>query len=84
MPFRHADKLQHALVFSALAGVGMATAWFEPRRLLVTLAAYGALMELAQGLTPHRQADVLDWLADLAGTLLALAMARAFSRRRTA
>jgi VanZ family protein len=65
------DKLLHTAGFLAYM------AWFGgvfERRFLpgvaLLLAAYGLLIELLQGLTPIRQAEGLDLVADVAGILL--------------
>lgn len=62
------DKWTHAAVFCALG------AWFcgqyaRSRYWAVGLAllAFGGLLELCQSLTPYRQAEWLDLLADAAG-----------------
>ena len=65
------DKLLHMGSFMAFmiwfGGV------FEPRRtpvLALALSGYGLLIELLQMLTPTRQAEVMDLVADVAGVLL--------------
>jgi VanZ family protein len=65
------DKLMHAGSFMAFmlwfGGV------FEPRRaplLALALTGYGVLIELLQMLTPTRQPEFLDVVADVAGVLL--------------
>lgn len=66
------DKVEHALLFAALALLGRA-GW--PQRtavLVVGLLAYGAAMEVAQTFTPTRVGDPLDWLADAIGLLALL------------
>jgi len=76
------DKLEHALLFAALALLGRA-GW--PQRcgaLALGLLAYGAAMEVAQSFTPWRVGDPLDWLADAIGLLVLLP--GALSRRHHA
>lgn len=69
--FTHADKLRHALAFGALLMLGW-LARIQPRWLLAGgLLAFGAGIELAQGLTPHRQASLGDLAADALGILMA-------------
>lgn len=69
------DKVQHAAAFAALAG--LASAAFpntSPIRLLVWLSGFGALIEVVQGTAViHRDAEVLDWVADTAACALVLA-----------
>jgi len=75
----HADKVQHLIVWLVLAIV----LWPAVRRgfpgrsrgaraaiTFVILVAYGALVELLQGLVPHRQMDLLDLAADAVGAAL--------------
>ena len=83
------DKLGHAGLFFVLAGL-----WYRsvlrlrkrssPLALAVLAAtAYGGLLELAQALTPTRDASLADAAADLAGALLFAScarLARAFLR----
>jgi VanZ family protein len=66
------DKLQHAAVFLVLAVAGCLA--FPKNRLLVclSLVAFGAIIEVLQGtLTTTRTPSVYDWLADIAGIVLA-------------
>ena len=76
------DKLLHAtgfLVFMLWFG-GVIEARFAPF-LVVGLSSYGLLIELLQSLTPARQAEVLDLVADVAGVLLGWVLSAAgFSR----
>jgi hypothetical protein len=70
----YADKWVHAGIFGLFAGL---LAWaLDGRKLawaFLAVLAWGAATELLQGLlTDTRQPDVLDWLADAAGGLLAL------------
>lgn len=68
--FPHADKLNHALAYAALAWWAMGC--FETtagrRRALLWLLVLGAAMEWAQGaLTVDRQRDGLDMVANALG-----------------
>lgn len=70
LAFSLSDKAQHALVFTALWCLG-ATAYPDTRGLLaVALLGYGGAIETAQALTPTRQAEWADWLADAIGIAL--------------
>jgi len=72
------DKVVHACVYAVLSGLLL---WAAKSRQLgaalvwVALASlYGASDEVHQIWVPQRTADVLDWLADTAGALLAAAV----------
>lgn len=67
------DKILHALAYAILAG------WFAQiipagryLNLGRALFAYGAVIELTQGLLPHRSASIGDLLANLTGITCAL------------
>jgi len=68
----HGDKLNHLLAYTTLM------AWWSQLhvssahrlRLALSFVALGIFMELAQGLTPHRQPDVYDALVNTSGILL--------------
>jgi VanZ family protein len=72
----HTDKYVH------LAGYAVLMFWWaqvvvrERWKLAVAVLALGIVIELLQGLTPHRQPDVFDALADGAGALLGWLAAR--------
>lgn len=79
------DKVMHVLIFVVLGslwhlGFGNATS----TRLLgfVALAAYGALIEVLQGMTPVRSADPWDWLADTLGLVIAQLLSQPFQKWR--
>ncbi len=73
----HTDKIIH------LIGYAVLTFWWaqlviERRwRLAVAVVLLGIAIELLQGLTPARQPDVLDALANTGGVLLGWLLARA-------
>jgi VanZ family protein len=71
------DKLQHIAGFFVLASAARIG---YPQRLtqfFIGLALYGALMEVLQGLlTVTREASVFDWVADVIGILLCIAVAK--------
>lgn len=68
------DKLNHVAAFMALAWCARG-AWPDGRWSVLwgALLAYGAGLEMAQGMTPNRQAEAADVLADLLGVALAQA-----------
>ena len=76
------DKLVHAGLFAALALSGR-WAGIRGSVLAAILALYAAVSEVLQGLTPlDRSASAADWLADVAGLLLGLALWEAVARKR--
>jgi hypothetical protein len=69
------DKAEHFIAFYALTGLAVAA---YPRRnlllLAVLLSAFGALIEIVQGLSlVHRDRDFWDWVADTLAIVAALA-----------
>ncbi len=87
IPGEPGDKIQHMMAFATLGGLA-AVGWRE-RRLVVLfawLAAFGAAIELFQAIPAlHRDAELLDWLADMAAAAMALGVVRAvlnYSARR--
>ena len=76
-PFPHFDKAAHCAAFFAQFWLA-ARAWLEDGRRPPYLPL--AATETAQAwFTAHRSGDLLDALADLAGTALALLLARQVS-----
>jgi VanZ family protein len=76
------DKIVHVLLFAALALSGR---WAGIGRgvLAGLLVVYAAVSEVLQGLTPlNRSASVTDWLADVVGLLLGLALWEVVARKR--
>ena len=74
----HIDKWLHGITFIALA------LWFSGQyarhaywRLATGLAGFGLLIEMTQRMVSYRTADWMDFLADLAGILLGMAVALA-------
>ena len=68
------DKVVHLLLFTALAVSGR-WAGMGRRVLAALLVVYAAVSEVVQGVTPlGRSASVADWLADVVGVLLGLAL----------
>lgn len=75
------DKVQHITVFLALSVTGGLAFQLRQLGVCMLLAAYGALMEVLQSLfTVTRVASVYDWLADVTGILIAIAVLRLLSK----
>ncbi len=68
----HSDKLAHAVGFCLLSAyaVLLRERWSDLRNALLTLAAFGALIEGIQVLLPWRSGDWRDLAANLSGILL--------------
>lgn len=73
--FSWQDKVEHAILFAALALIALLAWPRQPWRIAAGLLVYGAAMEVAQSLTAHRHGDPLDWLADAVGLLVLLPFA---------
>jgi len=82
-PMHVSDKTAHFVAFGLMVPLlERALHYFRPlvprARLLVSAAALssgaGALLEFWQSFLPYRSADVLDWVADTVGAVLALAL----------
>lgn len=70
------DKVVHALIFVALAVAGR-WAGVPWRAIGLGLAAYAGVSEVLQAVLPiHRDGNVPDLLADLAGIVLGLGLTR--------
>ena len=68
MPFAH------MLSFSVLTAIALAARLPLPRwSIILSLAVYGALTEIVQGVVPCRTPEWVDWLQDLAGIAIGLA-----------
>jgi len=72
------DKHLHALAYgglSALLFVGLrAPVVYRTLGIIVLIAALGAVDECIQTLMPHRQADPMDWAADVLGSIAVCAV----------
>lgn len=80
--FPHADKLNHALAYAALAwwAMGCFATTSGRRRALLSLLVLGAAMEWAQGaFTVDRQRDGLDLVANAVGVGLGTALGLALN-----
>ncbi|MBA3896207.1 MAG: hypothetical protein H0X36_03525 [Sphingomonadaceae bacterium] len=78
------DKWQHMLAFATLAGLARFAFPQAPNlRIAERLSFTGALIEVLQAIPAlHRDCDILDWVADTAAILIALALIRAFGGPR--
>jgi hypothetical protein len=78
------DKVEHALAWAVLAGLGLGLWPQRPRRVVGYALALGALVEVLQALMPlGRDGDWRDWIADstgVAAALLAWALLRRLAR----
>ena len=74
--FPHSDKFAHLIAYSALGFTGAASFSRHKQRLVITLVTCGALIELLQGLTPTREMEVLDFLANTVGVLVGVFVAK--------
>jgi VanZ family protein len=78
-PGQPGDKVQHMIAFFTLAAFA-AAGWRERGllKLFVVLAVFGAAIEVFQMIPAlHRDADWLDWLADMGASAVALLVVRA-------
>ena len=78
------DKVVHVALFAAL---GLTGRWAGVGRSVLAglLVLYAAVSEVVQGLSGlDRSASVADWLADVAGLLLGLAVWQLVTRRTRA
>lgn len=78
IPGEPGDKIQHMMAFATLGALA-AAGWRERRlaALFAWLAGFGAAIELFQAIPAlHRDAEWLDWIADMAAALVALSIVR--------
>ena len=68
------DKVVHAALYAVLGGL-LRVALGRSGPAVALAAAYGVTDELHQAFVPGRDADVLDWLADLVGAASGAALA---------
>ena len=78
--FAISDKIHHLVAYFILSALLYLTLIYQrksktlftyaPSATIILASIYGALDEIHQIFVPGRFADILDWLADLAGTLL--------------
>ena len=72
----HVDKLAHLLGYALLMFWWAQLVVHQRWKLAAAVMLFGVAIELLQGLTPERQADPLDALANAAGALLGWLAAR--------
>lgn len=78
MGFKNQDKVYHAFAYFTLMS------WFsqiyhrnvQRAQLIVAFVFLGILLEFLQGLTPNRDPDIADAMADTAGVLLGYVLTR--------
>jgi len=75
LPGSPSDKVQHVIAFATLAALGAsAYPWASLVRLLASLSAFGAVIEILQAIPMlNRDSDPVDWLADTFAAALVLA-----------
>ncbi len=66
----HSDKIAHLMGYAILMFWWAQLVTRKRWKLAVAVILFGIVIELLQGLTPHRQPDVLDALANSGGVLL--------------
>jgi len=86
--FEISDKIKHFSAYSILAillGLNMyfqekwkSVSAFYLNYTFIICGLYGILDELHQLFVPHRSAEVLDWVADIGGTILGIILVRFF------
>lgn len=89
IPGDPSDKILHVFAFSVLAALAsLAYPAVRPARIGIQLSAFGALIEIVQTIPSlHRDAELIDWVADtaaLAAVLSLVALWRAQVTRRAA
>jgi len=74
LPGAPSDKLQHIVAFATVAGLGsIAYRKMGLMRLLASLSAFGAIIEVLQRIPAlHRDGDPLDWAADTIAAAMVL------------
>ena len=75
---RFGDKFEHALAFSALAGLaGLGFSRASELRILERLSFVGAMIEVVQAIPEmHRSCEWRDWVADTLGIAFGLGILR--------
>ena len=75
------DKVVHLIAFAALVFPLAHTERFGLSSVFITAIAYGGIIEVLQP-SFGRSADMRDWIADIAGVSLGIAMALLYRRLR--
>ena len=75
------DKLVHLIAFAALAFPLARTGRFGLIAVFVGASAFGGVIEVVQP-SFGRSADMLDWIADIAGVALGIVLALLYRRLR--
>ena len=76
-----ADKLMHLMAFAALAFPLARTGRFGLIPVFIGASAFGGVIEVFQP-SFGRSADIQDWIADIAGVVLGIALALFYRRLR--
>jgi VanZ family protein len=84
LPGEPSDKMQHILAFASLAALAIAAyRAASPLSIVAGLALFGALIELTQAIPAlNRDADLLDWIADVAAVSAVVVVAAGWRRIR--
>ncbi len=75
------DKLAHLVAFATLAFPLARTGRFGLIPVFVSASAFGGIIEILQP-SFGRSADIQDWIADIAGVALGIALALLYRRIR--
>lgn len=76
------DKVQHMIIFATLTSIGWLAFIQQRLWLYFALAFYGMLIEFLQSaLTVTRTGSLQDWLADVAGIVIATLLSTLISSR---
>ena len=78
IPFQPGDKVMHMIAFATLGALA-AAGWREQPllHLFAVLAVFGGAIEVLQTIPAlHRDAEAVDWMADMGAALLALGLVR--------
>ncbi len=86
LPFPHADKLVHLVLFGALAfcwhRASFALKWARPVLMSIAITSlWGAIDEWHQFYVPLRGARWADWVFDTLGAVLAVSVSRRLPTR---
>lgn len=82
LPFPHADKLVHFVLFGVLSGLWMRGLGRLSTAIMIAVV-WGALDEWHQGWVVGRSPDLADWLFDVLGAAAGALISRPRSPRRS-